>query len=205
MDPEGEPCRFHQPLAWECTTVSPAPLASPRRWTRSCSRKAAPEGHSFPPAHKAAASFGSFCGLGLLFLSTVVRKPLPQKASSGGLVCRGDAFRAPGESHPTPRDQEWSHQPGLPFQLLAASGQALHLSVPFHRDLSRKAERSGSVVPVATVIANILANPPTPHTLEALKGAPSTLFFPRSQDQMQPMSTPLLRFSQDKGPPGHIS
>lgn len=123
-------------LASCCLPVSWGSLL-PSLLSRSCSRKAAPEGHSFPPAHKAAVSFGSFCGLGLLFLSTVVRKPLPQKASAGGLVYRA---MPPGlrVSHPPPpRDKEWSHQPGLPFQLLAALGQALHLSVPFHQDLVR--------------------------------------------------------------------
>lgn len=99
---------------------------------RSC--KATPERHTSPPAHKAAVSLGSFCGLGLLFLSTAVRKPLPQKVSSGGLVYRGDALRAPGESQPTPRYKEWRHQPGLPFQLLGALRQALHLSMTRHHE-----------------------------------------------------------------------
>lgn len=66
--------------------------------------QASPEGCSFPlPTQGGAVSFGSFCGLGLLFLSTVVRKPLPQKVSAGGLVYRGDTRRAPSESHPHPQ------------------------------------------------------------------------------------------------------
>lgn len=50
---------------------------------------------------RAADSFGSFCGLGLLFLSTVVRKPLPQKVSAGDLVYRGDALRGHKPNLPT--------------------------------------------------------------------------------------------------------
>ena len=70
-----------------------------------------PEDSAFPsclPSHPSRASgpFGSFCGLGLLFLSTVVRKPLPQKVSAGGLVYRGTPQRAPGGSHTKPTDME---------------------------------------------------------------------------------------------------
>ena len=68
--------------------------------------KPSPGGRRLPllPIGPSTASgpFGSFCGLGLLFLSTVVRKPLPQKVSAGGLVYRGTPRRAPGGSHTKP-------------------------------------------------------------------------------------------------------
>lgn len=93
------------------------------------------EGFAFFLPKGAAVSFGSFCGLGLLFLSTIVRKPLPQKVSAGGLVYRRDTPTAPGEFHTPPTDKEPREQLGFPLSRWVALGQALHLSEPFNHSL----------------------------------------------------------------------
>lgn len=78
------------------------------------------------PCRRAVVSFGSFCGLGLLFLSTVVRKPLPQKVSAGGLVYRGEAPQGLQVGH-TPNSQtrdsnKGSHQVVFPLEPLVRLG-----------------------------------------------------------------------------------
>lgn len=84
---------------------------------------------------RAAVSLGSFCGLGLLFLSTIVRKPLPQKVSAGGLIYRRDTSIAPGKFHTIPTDKEPREQPGFPLSRWVALGQTLCLSEPFNHSL----------------------------------------------------------------------
>ena len=79
---------------------------------------------------RAAGSFGSFCGLGLLFLSTVVRKPLPQKVSAGVFVYRGDAPEGSRWVTHQTHNMECSRQPGHPLELLVTSAQVLNFSVP---------------------------------------------------------------------------
>lgn len=85
------------------------------------------------PCRRAVVSFGSFCGLGLLFLSTVVRKPLPQKVSAGGLVYRGEAPQGLQVGH-TPNSQTGTATKGaiklsFPWSRWFALGQVLSLSV----------------------------------------------------------------------------
>lgn len=92
--------------------------------------KLSPRGGIHPPllhpCQRAVVSFGSFCGLGLLFLSTVVRKPLPQKVSAGGLVYRGEAPQGLQVGH-TPNSQtrdsnKGSHQVVFPLEPLVRLG-----------------------------------------------------------------------------------